>query len=577
MPQHEKEKVTLMDKMIVTPTQKFTLELEDSSDLVALVNEAAKLVQTKGESSFEEFRKSGSKWRQKDTYIFVLNTKGHMFVHPDPALEGKVTLDLKDINDRPIIRGLIEAATSVPNKQKGWYHYQWPKPDEILPRWKSSFVKLVKTSEGKSYIVGSGMYNDRMEKSFVVDMVKEAVGLIEKSGKDAFPLFYDKSGRFMAKDAYIFVFDPNGVDLINPAYPNLEGRNLLDTKDVHNKPLVREMLNLVQTKSTGWVNYMWPKPGESVPTEKSSYVEKAKFENSWLLVGAGVYLSDAPKAAHAESLVSAPELMELVRAGATLLELEGEEVYAEFRKKGSKWFSDGTYFFTWDMDGNRSFHAAAPTLEGTNAKDAKDILGRAYGKMFLEVAKSPTEEGWVHYMYPEPGQIFPAWKSAFAKLATLPTGKKQLIVSASYHMQMDEIMIEDVVNRASLLVKEKGKAAFAELRDKLGPFYFMDTYIFVDSPHGVELVNSGAPYLEGKNIADLKDAKGKTLARDYIKAAMENEKKWVEYYWYKPGSNEPTLKKAYVRKVQSGNDIYIVGSGFYVEEQSKKVQGKLLH
>ncbi|MGZ3790344.1 MAG: cache domain-containing protein, partial [Bacteriovorax sp.] len=286
--------------------------------------------------------------------------------------------------------------------------------------------------------------------------------------------------------------------------------------------------------------------------------------------GCGVYLSDAPKAKRAVTKVTAPELMKLVREGSALLESKGEAAYPEFRKKGSKWFKGDTYFFVWDMDGTRRLHAADPTLEGKNGSDAKDINDRPYGKMFLEVASSPSGEGWVHYMYPEPGQMFPAWKSAFLKRVTLPSGKQQLIASASYYMQMNEDMIEDVVNRASDLVKEKGKAAFDELRDKKGPFYFMDTYVFVDTPDGIELVNPGTPYLEGKNIADLKDAKGKTIARDYINAAMENGEKWVNYYWYKPGSNKQMQKKAFVRKVQSGKDTYIVGSGFYVEEEARK-------
>ncbi|MGZ3807459.1 MAG: cache domain-containing protein, partial [Bacteriovorax sp.] len=339
-----------------------TYEFKETRHLVALVNDAAKLVQTKGESSFDAFREPDSKWRKKDEYIFVLDPEGNMLVHPDSTLAGKNTMDLKDFKGRPIVRGLIEAATAIPDKPEGWYHYEWPVPNEILPRWKSSYVRLVKTPTGKNYIVGSGMYNDRMEKSFVIDMMKDAANLIEQKGKDAFPLFRDKTGRFMAKDAYIFVMDPNGVELVNPAHPNLEGRNLLDVKDVRNKPLVREMLKVAETRGSGWVNYMWPKPGDSVPTQKSTYAMKVKVGDQWYLVGCGVYLSDAPKAKRAVTKVTAPELMKLVREGSALLESKGEAAYPEFRKKGSKWFKGDTYFFVWDMDGTRRLHAADPTL-----------------------------------------------------------------------------------------------------------------------------------------------------------------------------------------------------------------------
>jgi signal transduction histidine kinase len=286
--------------------------------------------------------------------------------------------------------------------------------------------------------------------------------------------------------------------------------------------------------------------------------------DKWVLVGCGVYLVDAPKAARSKKM-TAPQLMTLVREAATVFEKQGEEGYPDFRKKGTKWFRDDTYFFVWAMDGTRVFHAANPTGEGEKMSDVKDIVGRPWGKMFLEAAASPSGEGWIHYMYPEPGDIFPTWKSAFVKRATFPSGKQYVVGCGIYNMQMDKAFIEDVVNHAAVVVADRGKEAFSQLRDKTGPFVFMDTYVFVNTPDGMELVNAAQPSMEGKNVIDLKDVKGKALVHDYIAAAMKDGSAWVEYYWYKPGDNTPIRKQAYVRKVQSGQDTYIIGSGFYME------------
>jgi signal transduction histidine kinase len=547
-------------------------EFKDTQELVSLVNNAAELVRVQGEKAFQEFSQEGSPWRKKDKYVFVLDQKGEMIVHPDQALKGKNTLNLKDINGRPIIKGLLEAATTFPEKAEGWYHYQWPIPGELQPRWKSSFVKLIKTPAGANYIVGSGMYTEKMEKSFVQDMVKDAAALIEQKGKEAFKVFHDETGRFRAKDSYVFVIDPKGVELVNPAFPNLEGRNLLSLKDSENKELVKEMLKIAHSSGSGWVNYMWPKPGESVPTEKSTYVQKVKVGNEWLVVGSGVYLADAPKSKRSVSEMSAPELVKLVREGAALLQEEGEKSYDQFKKKGSKWFKGDTYFFIWNMDGVRTLHAADPTLVGKNGAMEKDIQGRPYGEMFLQAVNNSAGEGWVHYMYPYPNQIFPAWKSAFLKKVILPSGKKQIIGSASYQMQMDEALIQDVVNRASELIKEKGAEAFETLREKKGPFYFMDVYVFVETPEGVSLVNPGQPYVEGKNISELKDARGNMVVKDYIAAAMKNGKAWTEYYWYRPDESEPTLKRTFVQKVEVGKNTYIVGSGMYVDKGTRMAE-----
>ncbi len=544
-------------------------EHQETRDLVALVNNAAEAVSTKGEAAFAEFRVAGSRWRQGETYIFVLDPQGNMLVHPDPALDGKNVLDLKDINGRPIIRGIIAAVTTLPNKPEGWYHYQWPVPDGLLPRWKSTYARLVTAPSGKRYIVAAGMYNDRMERAFVVDAVTDAVGQIEKNGKAAFALFHDPTGPFLVKDAYIFVVDRNGVDLVNPGFPNLEGRNILDVKDTQGKPLIREMLEVAEASGSGWVDYMWPKPGESVSTLKSTYVSKAQMGDQWVLVGCGVYLADAPKVAPVQRKMTAPELMALVREGAAVLEKEGEKAFPEFRVKGSKWFRDDTYLFVYATDGTRVFHAANPALEGQkgqNVSTAKDVLGRPYGKMMLAVADSPSGEGWVHYMYPEPGDIFPVWKSTFVKRVTFPSGKQYAIGSGIYNMQMDKAFIEDVVNRAAALVSSEGSAAFGQLRDKTGPFRFMDTYVFVDTTDGIELVNPAYPSLEGKNLINLKDVKGKEVVRECIATAMKHGSGWVEYYWYKPGDNTPHRKLTYVHKVQYGSDTYIVASGFYLED-----------
>ena len=537
--------------------------------LVTLVTDASALLQTKGEAAFRDLEVSGSRWRQGETYIFVLDLDGHMVLHPDPALEGKSQLDLVDVNRRPIIQGLIGAATTAPDKTEGWYHYQWPLPGEILPRWKSSYVRLVSAPSGKRYVVGSGMYTERMEPGFVVDLVTDAVGQIERDGRKAFPLFYDPAGPFVAKDAYVFVIDMNGVELVNPAFPNLEQRNLLDLKDTQGKPLVREMLDVVTSRGSGWVDYMWPKPGESVSTRKSTFVTKASMGAQWVLVGSGVYLADAPTHVRTTTPPTAPQLMALVREGAAALEHRGEAAYNEFRVRGSKWFRDDTYLFVWSMDGIRVFHAADPAGEGQDVSDLKDILGRSFGRQFLETANRASGEGWIHYMYPEPGDIFPTWKSTFVKRVAFPSGRQYLIGSGIYNMQMDAAFIVDVVDRAATVIAQRGKDAFGELRNRQGPFFFLDTYVFVDSPDGIELVNPGQPSLEGRNIIDLKDLNGKALAREYIAAALENGSAWVDYYWYKPGHNTPARKQAYVRKVQHGQETYIVGSGLYMNDETE--------
>ena len=305
----------------------------DTEALIDLVKDASDLVQQVGEIAFADFRQPGSKWRHDESYIFVIDPEGNMLVHADPSMEGKNQIDLKDINGKPIIRGLIDAAMTFSDKPEGWYHYQWHVPGGFNPRWKSSYVHMVIAPSGKNYILGSGMYNDRMEKEFVVDAVSNAVKEIENEGEAAFPLFYDPAGQFLVKDGYIFVIDMNGVELVNPPFPALEGRNIMDMKDTRGKYVTREMINVANQNGTGWVDYMWPKPGESVSTQKFTYVSKAKMGDKWVMVGSGVYLADAPKSMASTKKMTALNSRNL---SAKLLPYSNGRVKKHFRISGKK-------------------------------------------------------------------------------------------------------------------------------------------------------------------------------------------------------------------------------------------------
>jgi hypothetical protein len=78
-------------------------QYEDTRALVELVADAAALVRSDGESAFADFRVDGSRWRQGETYVFVLDPDGTMLVHPDPTMEGRNQIALKDIVVKPII------------------------------------------------------------------------------------------------------------------------------------------------------------------------------------------------------------------------------------------------------------------------------------------------------------------------------------------------------------------------------------------------------------------------------------------------------------------------------------------
>jgi cytochrome c len=122
-------------------------------------------------------------------------------------------------------------------------------------------------------------------------LVDKAAALIESIGKDAFAEFKKKDSEWYKGETYIFVNDMNGTVLMHPTDPELEGKNLSDMKDANGKLWMQAFIETAKTKGSGWVDYMWPKPGEDKPSNKMSYIKKAKMpDGEMVMVGAGIYV-----------------------------------------------------------------------------------------------------------------------------------------------------------------------------------------------------------------------------------------------------------------------------------------------
>lgn len=126
-----------------------------------------------------------------------------------------------------------------------------------------------------------------------IDMIKEKVmaacNLIEKEGTKAFPKFKGKKSDFLFAGTYIWINDFNGVMLMHPIKPGMENSELLGLKDSNGKRFFVEMIDLCKSKGSGWVDYMWPKPGEKERSLKVSFVQKAMCDGKPVVVGCGVY------------------------------------------------------------------------------------------------------------------------------------------------------------------------------------------------------------------------------------------------------------------------------------------------
>jgi methyl-accepting chemotaxis protein len=93
-----------------------------------------------------------------------------------------------------------------------------------------------------------------------------------------------------AGDQYFWINDFGPRMVMHPFQPKLNGTDLSGNQDPDGKRLFVEMARVCREKGQGLVDYKWPKPGETIPAPKISYV-KAVPGWDWI-VGSGIYVDD---------------------------------------------------------------------------------------------------------------------------------------------------------------------------------------------------------------------------------------------------------------------------------------------
>ncbi|SFE49379.1 cache domain-containing protein [Methylobacterium sp. 13MFTsu3.1M2] len=121
-------------------------------------------------------------------------------------------------------------------------------------------------------------------------LVNRAADMLEAEGARAFDAFRRKGSTWRYGDVYLFVVDLRGIVLFNAAHPNREGHDLLHERDADGKQFHHDLIDAVTRFGSGWVDYMFPKPGQSAPSVKWSYVCATRVAGVEALVGAGVYV-----------------------------------------------------------------------------------------------------------------------------------------------------------------------------------------------------------------------------------------------------------------------------------------------
>ncbi|MBB1487356.1 diguanylate cyclase [Oceanospirillum sp. D5] len=101
-----------------------------------------------------------------------------------------------------------------------------------------------------------------------------------------------KGLRYSSRE-YFWINDTHPRMIMHPTAPRLNGTDLSDFADPNGTLLFKEFVSVTNVSGSGFIGYMWPKPGEQAPVEKLSYVKS--FKPWGWIVGSGIYLDDVQK------------------------------------------------------------------------------------------------------------------------------------------------------------------------------------------------------------------------------------------------------------------------------------------
>jgi hypothetical protein len=279
-----------------TPEGLNTYLYEDNKQLVRLVEDAASLIEARGTEAFEAFAVKGSRWLNGERYLFVYDDQGTVVFHPiEPELEGQNLSRFEDIEGRPVVARMMEIGQRPEPDASGWVFYLWEGPWHTRPQWKGSYVRKAIAPDGRIFLVGSGLYNVKIERPFIEAGVDKAAQLIQTLGREAaFAELRHIACPCHVLDAYIRVTDEEGNVLVDPLFPNLEKtRNVSELVDLGGKKVFQEIRAALQRRDTAWTSVTAPKAGSGLPEKRLIYTRKVSDGNETFYVSSA-YVPASP-------------------------------------------------------------------------------------------------------------------------------------------------------------------------------------------------------------------------------------------------------------------------------------------
>ncbi len=118
---------------------------------------------------------------------------------------------------------------------------------------------------------------------------REANGQLTREQAQSLAAKMVNDARYAGKE-YFWINDMNVRLITHPFKPELNGKDVSDVKDPDGNAVFVRFVDTVARDGSGYLSYLWPKPGLDSPVEKVSYVQG--FKPWGWVIGSGLYMDD---------------------------------------------------------------------------------------------------------------------------------------------------------------------------------------------------------------------------------------------------------------------------------------------
>ncbi|MEN6332292.1 MAG: cache domain-containing protein [Smithella sp.] len=162
------------------------------------------------------------------TYLYCLDSKGVIVVHPQQALLKRNVSDFEFVRKQKSMR-------------EGYLEYDWKNPDEAKAKPKALYMTYFAPWD---WIITATSYREEFNRLINVNDFRDSI----------------LSPRF-GKTGYSFIVDSKGNVVI---HPKIDEKNIFNEKDANGRYFIQEMCQ----RKNGKIIYSWKNPDESTPRPK---------------------------------------------------------------------------------------------------------------------------------------------------------------------------------------------------------------------------------------------------------------------------------------------------------------------